>query len=77
MNPAPSLSRIGVVLARRILTLASAAVADATWWENGSIVAVGSAAELERRAPRSTPRFEFPDALVTPGFMDVHTYFAL
>jgi predicted amidohydrolase YtcJ len=39
--------------------------------------AVGAHQELLRRAPGSLPRYELPDALVTPGFVDGHTHFAL
>jgi predicted amidohydrolase YtcJ len=32
---------------------------------------------LEREVPGGVPRFELPDALVTPGFVDGHTHFAM
>lgn len=60
-----------------MLTLAPDVVGDAVWWQQGCIRAVGEAAELERRVPTRVPRFEFPGALVTPGFVDGHTHFGL
>ena len=39
--------------------------------------AVGPAAALSRGVPRGTPVYDFPSALVTPGFVDGHTHFAL
>jgi hypothetical protein len=33
--------------------------------------------DLDRQAPDSLPRYELPDALVTPGFVDGHTHFAM
>jgi len=59
------------------MTLAPGSQGDALWWENGRIRAVGSAHELQRQVPRDVPRYEFPDALVTPGLVDGHTHFAL
>ena len=50
---------------------------NAVWWRNSRIVAVGDAAALERTVPREVPRHELPDALVTPGFVDGHTHFAM
>ena len=67
----------GVLRARRVLTLVPGLEGDAVWWEDGRIRAVGKAAEIERMAPRRLPRFERPDALVTPGFVDGHTHFAM
>jgi hypothetical protein len=50
---------------------------DAIWWDRGVIRLVGRAADLERRVPSRVPRIDLPDALVTPGFVDGHTHFAL
>lgn len=50
---------------------------DAVWWEAGLIQAVGEAAALAKMVPAGTPRFELPGALVTPGFVDGHTHFAM
>ena len=63
--------------ARRVLSLAAGVAGDAVWWEDGRVRAVGPAARIEREAPRHLPRYEYPDALVTPGFVDGHTHFAL
>jgi len=52
-------------------------VADAVRWEDGRIVEVGSASLLEPKIPRGVPRFDLPRALVTPGFVDGHTHFAM
>jgi predicted amidohydrolase YtcJ len=50
---------------------------DAIWWQNGRITRVGRAAELARSVPAGTPEFDLPDTVVTPGFVDGHTHFAL
>ncbi|HEU5042449.1 MAG TPA: amidohydrolase family protein, partial [Gemmatimonadales bacterium] len=67
----------GFLRARRILTLAPGVQGDAIWWRRGRIEGVGAASDLAQRVPGDVPRFEFPDALVTPGFVDGHTHFAL
>jgi predicted amidohydrolase YtcJ len=67
----------GVLWARRVLTFAPGIRGDAIWWDAGRIRAVGPAALIDRQAPRQLPRFEYPDALVTPGFVDGHTHFAM
>jgi predicted amidohydrolase YtcJ len=67
----------GFLRAGRLMTLAPGSQGDALWWENGRIRAVGSARDLERQVAREVPRYEFPQALVTPGFVDGHTHFAL
>jgi len=67
----------GFVRARRMMTLAPGIEGDAIWWRGGRIVAVGSAAEIARAVPAGVPRYEYPEALVTPGFVDGHTHFAL
>lgn len=59
------------------MTLAPGQQGDALWWENGRIRAVGTARDLQRQVARDVPRYEFPQALVTPGFVDGHTHFAL
>ena len=40
---------------------------DAVWWQDGRIRGVGRAAAIDRQAPKHLPRFDLPDALVTPG----------
>jgi predicted amidohydrolase YtcJ len=67
----------GLLRARRVLTLAPAVSGDAIWWEAGRIRAVGGAAAVAKLVPAHTPRFELPGALVTPGFVDGHTHFAM
>jgi predicted amidohydrolase YtcJ len=59
-----------------VLTLLPGVAGEALWWLDGRIQAVGPASAIERQAPRQLPRFEYPDALVTPGFVDGHTHFA-
>lgn len=67
----------GVLRARRIESLAPGCVGDAIWWERGKVRAIGPHERLLRDAPAALPRFELPDTLVTPGFVDGHTHFAL
>ncbi len=67
----------GVLRARRVETLAPGSAGDAIWWERGRVRAVGPHERLFRSAPAQLPRYELPDALVTPGFVDGHTHFAL
>jgi predicted amidohydrolase YtcJ len=67
----------GFLRARRILSLLDGVQGDAVWWEGGTIRGVGHAAHLDREAPAALPRYEFPDALVTPGFVDGHTHFGM
>ncbi len=67
----------GVLRARRVETLAPESWGDAIWWERGKVKAVGPHARLMREAPARLPRYELPDALVTPGFVDGHTHLAL
>jgi predicted amidohydrolase YtcJ len=59
------------------MQLVPGAEADAIWWQDGKVRAVGAHQEILRRAPRSLPRYELPATLVTPGFVDGHTHFAL
>jgi predicted amidohydrolase YtcJ len=74
---APHPDRSGLLRARRIWSLDSRASGDAIWWQEGRIVRVGHAAELARLIPAGTREFDLPDAVVTPGFVDGHTHFAL
>jgi predicted amidohydrolase YtcJ len=67
----------GFLRAREVRTLAPEVVGDSLWWEDGRIRAVGPAADLEPSLPRGVPRYELPDALVTPGFVDGHTHFLM
>jgi predicted amidohydrolase YtcJ len=67
----------GVLRARRVLTLVRGLHGDAIWWDDGRVRAVGPAALIDREAPRHLPRYDRPDALVTPGFVDGHTHFAM
>ncbi len=50
--------------------------ADAVLWTDGIVRGVGPAADLVRSAPPGCPVFEYPGALITPGFIDAHTHFA-
>jgi len=67
----------GFLRARRVLSLAPGVTGDAIWWQDGQVRAVGVARELARRVPSRVPRYEYPGALVTPGFVDGHTHFAM
>ena len=67
----------GFLRARRVLSLAAGIGGDAIWWQNGTVRAVGDAKWVAAQVPAGTPRFELPDALVTPGFVDGHTHFAM
>jgi predicted amidohydrolase YtcJ len=67
----------GVLRARRVLTLIPGVAGDTVWWQNGRIQGVGRAAAIDQRAPSHLPRFDYPEALVTPGFVDGHTHFAM
>src|SRR5512145_1506675 len=67
----------GVLRGRRVLTLVPGLEGDALWWANGRIRGVGRAAAIDRQAPHHLPRLDHPDALVTPGFVDGHTHFAM
>jgi len=74
---APEATSSGFLRARRVLSLDPSVTGDAIWWRDARVEAVGRAAELSRRVPAGTPRFDLPDTLVTPGFVDGHTHFAL
>ena len=67
----------GILRARRVLSFAPGAHGDAVWWQDGRLVAVGRAEDLARRAPKDTPVHDLPGALITPGFVDGHTHFAM
>ena len=68
--------RDGFVRGARVVSLAAGVEGDAVWWQAGRVRAVGRATDLERKLPVETPRFEFPGAWITPGFVDGHTHFA-
>jgi predicted amidohydrolase YtcJ len=67
----------GFLQARRVLTLAPGVSGDAIWWDAGRIRAVGNAVSVRKVVPLGTPLFELPGTLVTPGFVDGHTHFAM
>jgi len=75
-SPDPAESS-GLLRARKILSLVPGISGDAVWWQDGRVRAVGPAAELERKVPTRVPRFDFPDSIVTPGFVDGHTHFGM
>lgn len=77
MTERPLSAEGGVLCGRRVLTLVPGLAGDALWWENGRIRGVGPAAAVDRQAPPHLPRFDRPDALITPGFVDGHTHFAM
>jgi predicted amidohydrolase YtcJ len=77
MSRDPSADRGGVIRARRVMTLARGHRGDALWWQDGRIMGVGSASAIDRAAPRHLPRYDLPDSLVTPGFVDGHTHFIM
>ena len=74
---APDPTASGFLRARRILTLDPSVSGDSIWWRGGRIEAVGPASAVAPMVPEGTPFFEFPGALVTPGFVDGHTHFAM
>jgi predicted amidohydrolase YtcJ len=59
------------------MSLAPGLEGDAVWWQDGKVRAVGDHRDIDRAAPSTLPRYELPGALVTPGFVDGHTHFAL
>jgi predicted amidohydrolase YtcJ len=73
----PESGTSGFLRARRVLSLAPGVGGDALWWRDGRIQGVGPAAVLARQVPYGTPVYELPDTLVTPGFVDGHTHFAM
>jgi predicted amidohydrolase YtcJ len=70
-------SHSGLIRARRVLTMAPGLEGDCVVWQGGRVRAVGRAAQLERATARQVPRYDLPDALVTPGLVDGHTHLAL
>lgn len=75
--PMAILPTSGFLRAARILTFDPLSEGTALWWQDGRIRAVGSAAALGRALPAGTPTFDVPHGLVTPGFVDSHTHFAM
>lgn len=67
-------AQAGLLRARRILNQAGQA-GDTIWWDMGRVREVGRWADLDRKVPRDVPRWELPEAVVTPGFVDSHTHF--
>ncbi|MBK6421413.1 MAG: amidohydrolase [Gemmatimonadetes bacterium] len=67
----------GLLRGGRVLSLIPGVEGDAIWWQDGVIRAVGAARELERRVPSRVARFDLPRTLITPGFVDGHTHFAM
>lgn len=67
----------GVLRGRRVLTQVPGLEGEAVWWEDGRIRGVGRAVAIDREAPRHLPRFDLPGALISPGFVDGHTHFAM
>jgi predicted amidohydrolase YtcJ len=67
----------GLLRARRVVTMVPGLEGDSILWQNGRIRRVGPIARVERSASRLIPRYELPDALVTPGLVDGHTHLAL
>ena len=67
----------GVLRGRRVLSLEPGLEGDTVWWEDGRIRGVGNASVIDRQAPRDLPRLEYPEALITPGFVDGHTHFIM
>ncbi len=59
------------------MTLRPGVSGNAIWWRDGTIREVGQAAELSRDVPAGTPVYDLPHTLVTAGFVDGHTHFAL
>jgi predicted amidohydrolase YtcJ len=76
MTPSPDPAS-GLLRARRVLSLTPGPQGDSVLWENGRIRMVGPARQLEQAAARDIPRYDFPEALVTPGLVDGHTHLGL
>jgi predicted amidohydrolase YtcJ len=70
-------ARDGLIRAGRVVSCDPRVAGEAVLWQDGRVVAIGAAGELARLAPRSTPEFDYPGAVVTPGFVDAHTHFAM
>jgi predicted amidohydrolase YtcJ len=60
-----------------MLTLAGVSHGDAVYWKDGRVEVVGDAADVARRVPAGTPEYHVPGGLVTAGFVDSHTHFAM
>lgn len=67
----------GLIRTRKVMSLVPGISGDAIWWQDGRIKAIGLSAELERKVPTRVPRFDLPDSVVTPGFVDGHTHFGM
>jgi hypothetical protein len=74
---APSGDRSGLLRARRIVTLDPRAAGDAIWWRDGRVQGVGTASGLAKVVPSGIRTFDARDCVVTPGFVDGHTHFAM
>jgi predicted amidohydrolase YtcJ len=77
LTPQPTPERDGFLRAGAILTLRPGVRGDAIWWQGGLIRKVGPAASIAREIPAGTPHYDLPNTLITPGFVDGHTHFAL
>ena len=78
VSPMRRLPNSGFLRARQFISLTSGGAAgDAIWWEDGRIRDIGRAGDISRKIPSGTPQFDFPSGLVTPGFVDSHTHFAM
>lgn len=64
----------GLVIGRRANSAEPASFG--VLWERGKIRAAGPAHEVSALASRGVPVFEYPGAIITPGFIDSHTHFA-
>lgn len=73
-NPAET---SGLIRAHSVVSLVPGISGDSVWWQEGRIKAIGSATELERKVPTRVPRYDLPEAVVTPGFVDGHTHFGM
>jgi predicted amidohydrolase YtcJ len=74
---APETVRSGFLRARRVLTMGGTASGAALWWRDGRIRSIGDAVTVAREVPPGTPSFDLPHCIVTPGFVDGHTHFAM
>ncbi len=69
--------RTGFIRASRVFSVDSSGPVDSLWWQDGRIVEVGSSRDLAGHLPVGTPHYDFAGGLVTPGFVDSHTHFAM
>jgi predicted amidohydrolase YtcJ len=74
---APDPTTSGFLRARRVLTLDPRFEGDAIWWQNGRVRAAGRAEDVQKLVPAGTMTLDLPEAVVTPGFVDGHTHFAM